>query len=251
MNIFSVKGLLITGVLLALVAGGLLTAWVLRLAEPASQVPAAPMIVSLTQPANGSGAGAGSTVHVSSQVVASHAVISAELWVDNFLAGQTAPIRVATNVYTASLEWTPTPGAHVLVIRATDDQGHIGLSNIVRVDGRVATNSMAMEPFVARGGETLEALAQTFGTTVPAIQTYNRGLSEGQALEPGQELSNSDPFPLRGDVGRASARRASASEHRSCRGGDFSAWLLARHRLLAGAHCAVCALGPFGGGRRL
>jgi len=188
MKVFSVKGLLIAGIFLVLVAGGAAVALWLGLPAVQDQIPAAPMIVTLNQPANGSGAGAGSPVHVSSQVVASHAVISAELWVDNFLAGQTAPIPVATNVYAASLEWTPTPGAHVLIIRATDDQGHIGLSNIVRVDGRVATDSMAMEPFVARGGEMPAELAETYGTTLDEILRHNPELHEQRPLSAGQEV---------------------------------------------------------------
>jgi len=198
MKVFTVKGLLVAGALLALGAGGAAAVLVLRLPPVPSQIPAAPMIVTLIQPANGSGAGAGSTVRVSAQAVAPHPVVMMELLADSLSGGGTAPTSIEENIYTASLEWSPSPGPHVLIVRATDDQGHIGLSNVVRVDGLVATDSMEMQPFVARGGETIEELAQTFGTTVPAIQTYNGGLSEGQALEPGQELSI--PIPTHYDA---------------------------------------------------
>ena len=188
MKIFSVKGLLISGILLALVAGGAAAALWLGLPAVQNQIPAVPMIVTLNQPANGSGAGAGSPVRASAKIVTFRRPVSAELWVDDDLVGQTAPIRVAENTYTAFLEWTSTPGAHVLVARVTDDQGHVGTSNVVRVEGLLATDSLSMQPFVARGGEMPAELAETYGTTLDEILHHNPELHEQRPLSQGQEI---------------------------------------------------------------
>ncbi len=102
--------------------------------------------------------------------------------------GQTAPIRVAENTYTAFLEWTATPGAHILVVRATDDQGHVGTSNAARVEGLLATDSLSMQPFVARGGEMPAELAEHYGTTLDEILHHNPELHEQRPLSPGQEI---------------------------------------------------------------
>ena len=188
MKIFSFKGLLISGMLLALVVGGAAAALWLGLPAVQNQIPAVPMIVTLNQPPNGSGAGVGSPVRASAQIVAFRQPVSAELWVDDDLVGQTAPIPVAENTYTAFLEWTSTPGAHVLVARVTDDQGHVGTSNVVRVEGLLATDSLSMQPFVARGGEMPAELAETYGTTLDEILHHNHELHEQRPLSQGQEI---------------------------------------------------------------
>jgi hypothetical protein len=160
MKVFSVRGLLIASVLLALAAGGATAVLVVRLPSVVSQIPPAPMIVTLTRPLNGSGAGAGATIKVSAQVVTPNLVAAVELWADGQRVSEVTPTRAGTNLYLASLDWSPGPGPHVLVVRAADDQGHIGVSNVVRVEGVVGRESRRMEPFVAQGGETLDGLGQ-------------------------------------------------------------------------------------------
>ncbi len=155
----------------------------------ASTIPLTPMIVTLSKPLDDSAAGVGAPADVGAEIVAAHPILTMELWVDGALHAASTPVSVGLNRYAGSTSWTPrAAGPHVLVVRATDDQGNTGVSNTVRVEAMVATESMAMEPFVAQGGETVEALAAQYGTTSDDILIYNSGLSIDSALEPGQEL---------------------------------------------------------------
>ncbi len=174
-------------IVLILMAGGW---WFVRsLPDVGSQIPNTPMMISLGKPLNGSTAGVGSPLPVSAQAISPHPIVRMELWVDNALADTFVPVSVGTNQYRGSLSWTANAtGEHVLVARATDDQGHIGVSNPARVNAILAADSMRMENFVARGGETLEDLASAHGSTVPDILTYNNGLTLGQPLKTGQEI---------------------------------------------------------------
>ena len=103
-----------------------------------------------------------------------------ELWVDGLLVYVTTPRdQQGQPEFAATLFWTPKPGQHTLIARATDGRGSIGASKAVRVT--VAESAATEKPSViqiAQPGDTIASIAKENAVTPDQIRQANPGLAD-------------------------------------------------------------------------
>ncbi len=160
-----------------------------RIPPVSEQVPqnAAPLLVTLTDPEDGTSYTAYSALSVAAEAISARPLQALELWVDGTLQGTRSSLDPSATYMTARWDWVvPSPAIHSLLVRAVDTAGQIGLSNVVRIEG--------MEPrghnllYTPQQGDTLDSLAQNFGTTADQILASNPGLSPSDPLSVDQEI---------------------------------------------------------------
>jgi hypothetical protein len=126
-------GLLLLGVLAAVTVVLLVN----RIPEVSQQLPpdATPLLVNLTAPLDGSKLLLDTPAAVYAEAVGDRPVTAFELWVDGILVQvRSIPSGAGQTLFSASWAWTPTEtGEHVLFARATDADGKVANSNVVRV----------------------------------------------------------------------------------------------------------------------
>ncbi|HZY45675.1 MAG TPA: Ig-like domain-containing protein, partial [Anaerolineae bacterium] len=182
------RTLKIGGALLALVMLIIIGAIVFinNLPEVADQLKsnASPVIVTLTQPLNGSTWERNLSIPIKASASPFTSVASIELWVDG------TPTETLTSK-TGSAEWVAvlqTEGEHTFFVRAIDKQSRVANSNVVRVIASHTTDPGATLLQPVKGGDTVASLAANFNTTPQDIIDLNPGLDPNSALPPGNPI---------------------------------------------------------------
>ncbi len=162
---------------------------------PGDQLPPnnTPLLVTITQPIDQEIYPAGAVLNIRAEAVGAVPLVGLELWVDGTLTS-IQPQAIADSPYALGRwEWEVPPGAeHTLLVRARDNQGRVGLSNLVRVGARAAQAAAAV--FTARTGDTLTSLASESGAAPFAMAAANPGWSLDETIPAGTEVKI--PFSL-------------------------------------------------------
>jgi LysM repeat protein len=189
-TLFFVYGIVVV-VCVVLAAVGL--RFMMQLPDVTQQVPSAAMIVTLSNPPNGSTVQLNVPAAVEAQAVSAIPITALELWVDGALAQTSPPSGVAGEPARAFWSWTPTAeGEHILVVRAVDENDRSANSNVVRVTAS-ADAAMLYLPYTVQSDDTIETLAEDTGSSAEAIIEANPGAGGG--LTPGQDITIPIPPP--------------------------------------------------------
>ncbi len=190
------RGRVLIGCLLGVMTLGLIylvgaAAFVLRRFPPMEAlVPQTPILVTLTEPPKDTRLTLGVPIRVKAQVLSESPLRSLELWVDGSLLGTGSVKEGPPGSATASWTWSPeAEGESILFARATDSRGRTAQSNAVRVSITPESSAYLMERHVVEAGDSLESLAEAFGSSPGSILQYN------PPLEPGQEIQVPVPRP--------------------------------------------------------
>jgi hypothetical protein len=145
-----------------------------RVPTVAQQLPpnAVPIFVTLTTPLNGTTVPLNNFASVAADALGARPIIALELWVDDM------PVQTE-NAPSADLKqfgtfWTWTPasqGEHTLLVRATDADHRIGVSNVVRVTASQEANTVLAVSYQAKLSDTVQTVAQKFKTTPQPTNT--------------------------------------------------------------------------------
>ena len=122
-------------------------------------------------------------------------VLRLELWVgDALVAARDAPEDSSPSNLTLSTSWVPhVTGNHVLVVRALSTDGTEGQA-VVMVDA-IESGEGKMGRHIVEDGETLESIAEEYGTTPAVLDDLNPSFGPG-GPRPGDELVVPDTEPL-------------------------------------------------------
>jgi hypothetical protein len=130
-------------ILMGLVLAGLvgiiflLALFFINLPSISSQLPpgSTPLNVNLFLPENGSRLPSGAYASVQAEALGVNPITTVQFWVDGIaVAASNAGEGINSNTLNANWSWLPaSDGAHILVARAEDGQGNVGVSNPVRV----------------------------------------------------------------------------------------------------------------------
>src|SRR6185369_1654949 len=138
MNFRNVTRILASFILIALIA---IIIWLvlllMYLPSVSSQLPPGngSLKVNLFLPENNVSLPSGSQVSVQAEALGVNAITTIQFWVDGVAADASAAGEgISTKTLNANWSWLPaSDGVHILVARAEDGQGNVGVSNPVRV----------------------------------------------------------------------------------------------------------------------
>jgi LysM repeat protein len=183
--LFLPAGLLGAGLLAGLLACALLPAIGRWLVVPGG---AAGLRVVIGAPVSGAHVPANRSRVVLIQAHEAAGITRYELWVDGVLLQVQEPDATRTALPTlAPMPWVPAPGTHVLVARAVDAAGRVGISAPVVVEAVPTAKTGPVELGVtARPGDTLPALAAAFELPVETVRAANPGLPDPPS--PGEQV---------------------------------------------------------------
>ncbi|MGI5837508.1 MAG: LysM peptidoglycan-binding domain-containing protein [Chloroflexota bacterium] len=201
----STKGILrsrwfLLGFLVFLVAviGGAGALVASRIPSVAQQLPpnAAPFIITISDPPNGSSYPANTHIPVRVKVVSAQAVAALELWADGELVDRKQMQNASDRkVVASSWSWQPgSIGQHTLLVRAIDVAGSTGESNPVRLNATEEVNPRVL--YSTKQGDTLESVAQQLQTTPEELMARNPDLDPEAPLAEGQMLFAPLPFAV-------------------------------------------------------
>ncbi len=160
-----------------------------------------PLQVDLLQPDSAAQFLVGDPVPVQAQAAGVDPLVSLELWVDGKLVS--TELQAGLNVAQAAWTWQPaSAGIHTMMARATDSRGRVGQSALVVVN---VFHKVLLE-YNPSPGETLETVANKFGTTPEALAQANPGVDPQGPLgsgpvklppvtEPGDPQPGNSPPP--------------------------------------------------------
>ncbi len=142
------------------------------------------LVVTVTQPADGSQWQLFSTITISAEAAGSRPVESLELWVDGHLLH-----KVIAPSGRAAWTWTMEGvSQHTLVVRAVDDQGLVYNSNVVRVIGVINQHAGFDMLYTAKNGDTIASVAASFGIDTKELSDANAPLDANGPLPDGTKL---------------------------------------------------------------
>ncbi len=166
-----------------------------RIPAVAAQIPQTPTIATLTFPLNGSIVPLHSTVPVTAEAIGEAPITRLELWVDGGLWG-TRDASAVSRQLNGVWDWTPSgEGEHVLLVRALDSAGRIAVSNVVRTNASQAADLLVGLEYAAVEGDTLQSLAEDFGTSRELIAAANPELDPASPIPEGEPLTIPVPIP--------------------------------------------------------
>ncbi len=179
---------LVFGVLAILVILAGLAAFILAIPSAARQLQsgAVPLLVAVSHPANGSSWPADTPIPVEVSIAAGAPIKNAELWIDGRLFDTHYPKADRQRVYKV-WTWMPlTEGIHTIFVRATDINGRTADSNAVHIQATSAAGMLGV--LIAKGGETVQSLADQNGLTPEQILAANPTLDPDRPIAPGTKI---------------------------------------------------------------
>jgi LysM repeat protein len=181
-------GILSIGLIIIILLGGWLYARS-RLSL-ASLIQPSPVVVDVLSPGDGSQVNLHAPVAVIVQAFGASPLTTLELWVDGNSLGQYYPPSGSNGVQISSWTWQSTsPGVHMVVARAVDDQGRTGQSSpvVLNVIDDLPSSVTAIN------GQTLAAIAAQYGFGTQQIADANPGVDPTSPLPPGQNVQLPPP----------------------------------------------------------
>ncbi|MCX6071738.1 MAG: LysM domain-containing protein [Chloroflexi bacterium] len=197
--LFLTIGLLLLGGLIGLT---LLGVQFLRQRQERARWEYLPPVARITEPQSGFSAPVGSYLSAVSTITFSpQSPVQTIEWYLNGIRVESHPLQPGAGVSRAYDSYDlliPTEGTHVLMARAINARGAIGLSQPLTFQG--VAKGEAFYAVTVNEGETLESLAAGYGSDAATLQTLNPGL--GNAPPPGTTVKvpippeNEPPSPL-------------------------------------------------------
>jgi hypothetical protein len=210
-----------------LVAAGLMV--YLRLPELSQLVPpgSTGIVVNIQSPMNGEAIDPAGITTVEAEALGGRPLTSLQLWIDGVLSGASQPAGGPSEHLSTYWAWTPSPGQHILVVSATDEQGRQGTSDPVVVFAADPSGG-GLRTYAALPGETLGEIAGKLGVPPEALAASNPDLDPYAALPGGAPVDVPAPGPAApvsfppGPTGSGEGGPAPAAP------GKLSAWLSLR-----------------------
>jgi LysM repeat protein len=176
-------------VAVVLIAGGIMGLILFRHFRRAAPSARQPMLqVTLTRPAGMTSWPDNAYIPVLATIISTDPVNSVEFWVDGALA-DTKGVPAGADPHAFFVQWSWPPGktgSHVLLVRAKDTKGKVGVSKVVQITATDPVGSLLL--VTAQPGETYQSLADANHVTLQQIGQNNPKLDLKQPLQAGQKL---------------------------------------------------------------
>lgn len=180
-------------VVLAAAVGGLLLA--LRYGPLLAFRTMSGPVANVVTPWQGSVVALHSTVGVTGEGTSGNGIHELQLWV-NGQQWASKVFEIPLDKASATWGWTPSgEGEHLLAVKAISAAGEIAESETVHVLAAMAADVRFPMAYAVEPGDSLETLAQNYGTSVQDIVDSNPGLDPAAPLNPGQPLTVPVPVP--------------------------------------------------------
>ena len=186
---------------LVLVVGivlGVAAYFVRRVPSMARQLPpnATPVQVTLSMPGNNSTWPLNAYIPVKAITRSNQPIQTVDLYVNGALYNsQVASGGLTPNYILSDWSWQPgSEGKFTLMVRATDVNGRVGVSNMVYIKATAAAG--AVSPVIVEAGQSVESLAQKYGATPESIIQANPGLQPGNSLPEGSQVNVPVDIPV-------------------------------------------------------
>jgi len=131
---------------------------------------------------------ADASIPITAMATSSQPMTAMELWVDGSLFATQSP-RTDENasLFYKNWHWMPLiPGEHLLVVRAINQDGSVGTSNLVRIKIDKAAGFVLRH--TTQPGDTWESLTQSCDTSVETIAGQNPGFDPAAPLPVGKQV---------------------------------------------------------------
>ncbi|HEY5156355.1 MAG TPA: LysM domain-containing protein, partial [Anaerolineales bacterium] len=131
---------------------------------------------------------ADASIPITAMATSSQPMTAMELWVDGSLFATQSP-RTDENasLFYKNWHWMPLiPGEHLLVVRAINQDGSVGTSNLVRIKTDKAAGFILRH--TTQPGDTWESLTQSCDTSVETIAGQNPGFDPAAPLPVGKQV---------------------------------------------------------------
>lgn len=153
--------------------------------SPLAKTPPTTILVAITDPGNHEKYPVSGAVSVRAEVVSDDPIQKLELWVDGLMVNEFAVNNTITRYLAHTWEWESGKlGEHTITVRAFTNLGESGQSNILNLTSIQDPGVVVL--YTTQLFDTLEAIAEKYGTSVFQILQYNPQLSETQKLPAGE-----------------------------------------------------------------
>ncbi len=157
--------------LVAIIAVGIYTFYVIVPVEAQLPDNAVPIIVNLVQPFNDSNPSLTEYTLIRADAIGDNPIQLMQLWVDG-VAVDAHAATLKESFYTTEFSWRPTgPGNHTLLVIAVDVNGQSSLSNLVQVNAFSESPQLAQVP--VGEGDTIQTVAEAFDMTPDQVLAVN------------------------------------------------------------------------------
>jgi hypothetical protein len=171
-----VRGLIVLGVLIAVLLIALGGNWLIGWSR-AKQLPPTVLV---HQPPSGASFYPNTIVAIDVEAWGSAPILRTTLWMDGKVSDETTNTQQIEAVFFSHFELTLPEGPHMIVVRAVDENGHVGQSLPLPIFGDPqAGQGPDLLNWVAEDGQSLADLAALMGEGADALDGVNPGVGDG------------------------------------------------------------------------